>query len=41
MKKTVEELKQIAIDRRIDVLTMIHKAQSGHPGGALPAQMRS
>lgn len=35
MKKTVEELKQIAIDRRIDVLTMIHKAQSGHPGGAL------
>ncbi len=37
MKKTVEELKQIAIERRKDVLTMIHKAQSGHPGGALSA----
>lgn len=38
MRKTsVEELKQLAIKMRQTALTMIYKAQSGHPGGALSA----
>ncbi|AGK53215.1 transketolase, thiamine diphosphate binding domain (N-terminal subunit) [Bacillus sp. 1NLA3E] len=34
---SVEELKQKAIELRKAALTMIHKAQSGHPGGSLSA----
>lgn len=38
MKATnIEELKQKAIELRKTALTMIHKAQSGHPGGSLSA----
>ena len=38
MRKTsVEELKQLAIQMRQTALTMIYKAQSGHPGGSLSA----
>ncbi|AGT33644.1 transketolase [Geobacillus genomosp. 3] len=38
MRKTsVEELKQLAIKMRQTALTMIYKAQSGHPGGSLSA----
>lgn len=37
MKRSVEELKQKAIELRQTALTMIHKAQSGHPGGSLSA----
>lgn len=33
--KTVEELKKIANDIRIDVIRQVSKAQSGHPGGSL------
>ncbi|MED4225334.1 transketolase [Neobacillus cucumis] len=33
----IEELKQKAIEMRKTALTMIHKAQSGHPGGSLSA----
>ncbi|WP_404996596.1 transketolase [Caldifermentibacillus hisashii] len=35
MKLSVEELKQKAIELRKTALTMIYKAQSGHPGGSL------
>ncbi|MGF6947794.1 transketolase [Neobacillus sp. B4I6] len=34
---SVEELKQKAIELRKTALTMIHEAQSGHPGGSLSA----
>jgi transketolase len=34
---SIEELKDIAIEMRKTALTMIHKAQSGHPGGSLSA----
>ncbi|MFB3162453.1 transketolase [Neobacillus sp. 179-J 1A1 HS] len=34
---SVEELKQKAIEMRRTAITMIHKAQSGHPGGSLSA----
>jgi transketolase len=34
---SVEELKQKAIEMRKTTVTMIHKAQSGHPGGSLSA----
>ncbi len=37
MKKSVEELKEIAKDLRKKVVTMIYEAQSGHPGGSLSA----
>lgn len=37
MKKTVEELKEQAKELRKTALTMIYKAQSGHPGGSLSA----
>ncbi|TWE01141.1 transketolase [Neobacillus bataviensis] len=33
----IEELKQKAIEMRKTALTMIHEAQSGHPGGSLSA----
>ncbi len=33
----IEELKQNAVDLRKTALTMIHKAQSGHPGGSFSA----
>lgn len=35
--QVVEDLKQRAISMRQKVLTMIYKAQSGHPGGSLSA----
>ena len=35
MKKSIEELKGIANDIRKDIVTMVYKAQSGHPGGSL------
>jgi transketolase len=34
---SVEELKKKAIEMRKTAITMIHKAQSGHPGGSLSA----
>lgn len=37
MKKTTEELEQIALQVRKDILEMIYKAGSGHPGGSLSA----
>lgn len=37
MKKTTEELQQIALQVRRDILEMIYKAGSGHPGGSLSA----
>jgi transketolase len=38
MKNTsIEELKERAIEMRKTAITMIHKAQSGHPGGSLSA----
>ena len=33
--KTVNELKEQAIELRKTALTMIYQAQSGHPGGSL------
>lgn len=36
-KKLVEKLEKIANDLRIDVIEMIYKAGSGHPGGSLSA----
>ncbi len=35
MKKSIEELKAIANDIRKEIVTMVYKAQSGHPGGSL------
>jgi len=37
MEMSVRELKKKAVQMRIDVLDMIYKAQSGHPGGSLSA----
>ena len=37
MGKTSEELKNIALQVRKDILEMIYKAGSGHPGGSLSA----
>ena len=37
MKKDVEELKRISLQVRRDVIEMIYKAGSGHPGGSLSA----
>ena len=37
MKKTSEELKKIALQIRKDIIRMIYKAGSGHPGGSLSA----
>lgn len=37
MKKTIEELKQIAKVIRKDIITMLTKSASGHPGGSLSA----
>lgn len=37
MKKTVEELEQIAKVLRRDIITMLTKSASGHPGGSLSA----
>lgn len=37
MKKTTEELQQIALQVRKDILETIYKAGSGHPGGSLSA----
>jgi transketolase len=34
---SIEELKEKAIEMRKTAVTMIHKAQSGHPGGSLSA----
>ncbi|MEK3857300.1 transketolase [Cytobacillus sp. FSL H8-0458] len=34
---SIEELKEKAIELRKTAITMIHKAQSGHPGGSLSA----
>ncbi len=34
---TINKLKKIANELRIDVIDMIYKAQSGHPGGSLSA----
>ena len=35
MKRTEEELKEVAKDLRKKAVTMIYEAQSGHPGGSL------
>ena len=37
MKKTTEDLKKISLQVRKDILNMIYKAGSGHPGGSLSA----
>lgn len=37
MKRSVEELKQIAKELRIDIIEMLHKSKSGHTGGSLSA----
>jgi transketolase len=37
MKKTMDELKAVAREVRKDIVTMITKAASGHPGGSLSA----
>jgi transketolase len=34
-QETIQRLQQIAIRCRVDIITMIEKAQSGHPGGSL------
>ncbi|QGQ45372.1 transketolase [Metabacillus sediminilitoris] len=34
---SIEELKERAVEMRKTAITMIHKAQSGHPGGSLSA----
>lgn len=33
--QTIEKLKRIAAECRVDILTMLEKAKSGHPGGSL------
>jgi len=35
--ETIKKLKKIANELRIDIIDMIYKAQSGHPGGSLSA----
>jgi transketolase len=37
MKKDANELREIARQHRIDIIKMLHKAQSGHTGGSLSA----
>lgn len=37
MGKSVEELKQIAKELRVDIIKMLHKSKSGHTGGSLSA----
>lgn len=37
MEKTTAELKELALQIRRDILEMIYKAGSGHPGGSLSA----
>ncbi|HKB88717.1 MAG TPA: transketolase [Patescibacteria group bacterium] len=37
MRKTSEELKEISLQVRRDIIEMIYKAQTGHPGGSLSA----
>jgi transketolase len=37
MKHTKDELKEIALQVRKDIIEMIYKAESGHPGGSLSA----
>ena len=37
MRKTNKELEQIALQIRRDIVEMIYKAQTGHPGGSLSA----
>jgi len=36
-RPSVEQLKNTCIDLKKNVITMIHKAKSGHPGGSLSA----
>ena len=33
--KSIQELEQIASQVRRDIVRMVHKVQSGHPGGSL------
>jgi Transketolase, N-terminal subunit len=35
--RDIQELKEIARELRIDIITMVYNAQSGHPGGSLSA----
>ena len=37
MKKNIDELKKIASNIRKDIIKMLTKAGSGHPGGSLSA----
>ena len=37
MKKNIEELKNIALNIRKDIIKMLTKSGSGHPGGSLSA----
>jgi transketolase len=37
MKHTIAELKQIVLQVRKDIIEMVYKAESGHPGGSLSA----
>lgn len=37
VKKTTEELRTISLQVRRDIIDMIYKAQTGHPGGSLSA----
>jgi len=37
LKLSVDELKAVSLECRRDILTMLEKAQSGHPGGSLSA----
>lgn len=37
MKHSIDELKDIAKKVRVDIIDMIYKAQTGHPGGSLSA----
>lgn len=37
MKTSIQELEKIAKDVRLDVIEMIYKSQTGHPGGSLSA----
>jgi len=37
MKYTSSELQHLANEMRIDIIRMLHKAASGHPGGSLSA----
>lgn len=35
--RDINKLKEIARELRIDIITMVYNAQSGHPGGSLSA----